>query len=82
MSLLSQWLLSAACLIGGLILNKGLRRLDIPKFPWRLPWIALTSWAIETTLISLGVPRIDPKFQRPQSNHHRTGHQSSDRLVL
>ena len=56
MSLLSQWLLSAACLIGGLILNKGLRRLDIPTFPWRLPWIALTSWAIETTLISLGIP--------------------------
>lgn len=56
MSLFSQWLLTAACLLGGLMLSRGLRRMDVPMFPWRLPWIALTSQSIETTLIAFDVP--------------------------
>lgn len=38
------------------MLSRGLRRMDIPMFPWRLPWIALTSWSVETTLIDFDVP--------------------------
>lgn len=56
MSLFSQWLLTAACLIGGVMLNRGLRRMDIPMSPWRLPWIALTSSSMEASLIVFDAP--------------------------
>ena len=56
MSLLSLWLLTVAGLILGLLLNRTCRRLNIPRLPWRLPWLLLLAWTLEYSIRILNIP--------------------------
>ena len=55
-SLLSLWLLTIAGLTLGLLLNRGCRRLNIPRLPWRLPWLFLLVWTLEHSIRILEIP--------------------------
>ena len=56
MSLLSMWLLTIAGLILGLLLNRSCKRLNIPRLPWRLPWLLLLVWTLEYSIRMLEIP--------------------------
>ena len=56
MSLLSLWLLTVGGLTIGLLLNRGCRRLNIPRLPWRLPWLCLLVWTLEYSIRILEIP--------------------------
>ena len=56
MSLLSMWFLTVAGLILGLLLNRGCKKLNIPRLPWRLPWLVLLVWTLEYSIRMLEIP--------------------------
>ena len=58
MSVALQWLLVAAGLFGGLLIQRLCRRLRIPPVPWRYLWIALIAKAAEQSTEALGIPHI------------------------
>ncbi len=51
-----MWLLTVAGLILGLLLNRGCRGLNIPRPPWRLPWLVLLVWTLEYSIRMLEIP--------------------------